>query len=269
MRYCVPIQIVQRPSNSKGKWNDKIHRNKIMVKLLNDGLLSDTQRVTIGDAIGAAEAQTSGEIYCVIAHKSGDYWWTCVIYAIVLALLAPIVVLLAGVNPLDLAQVVSTLFNGGWSVGIGASARDEAALGMLMMVLLQAIVLIVVSALGLNADMREALTPAFVKRQNVHRAALEQFLAHGIHLTAARTGVLIFASLSEHQAEIIADTGIYKKVDPGVWSEAVGALLDHARRGDLTSGIVAAVGQSGAVLAQHFPGGEHDINELPNRVVII
>jgi putative membrane protein len=184
-------------------------------------------------------------------------------------LIAPVVLLLAGVNPLDLAAFVSSTFNGGWSVGIGGSAADEAALGMLIMVLLQAIVLIAVSAIGLNADFREALTPAFIKRQNVHRAALEQFLAHGIHLTGARTGVLIFASLSEHQAEIIADSGIYAKVDPSVWSEAVGALLDQARGGDLTAGIIAAVSHSGTVLAKHFPRGENDINELPNRVVII
>jgi putative membrane protein len=240
-----------------------------MVKLLNDGLLSDAQRKTIAGAIEAAEAQTAGEIYCVIAHKSGDYWWTTLIYGIVLALIAPVVMLLAGVNPLDLADMVSRLSNGGWSVGVGLSSADEAALGMVIIVVLQTLILLIVSAIGLNANFREALTPAFVKRQNVHRAALEQFLAHGIHLTAGRTGVLIFASISEHQAEIIADRGIYAKVDPSVWSEAINALLVQARDGDLTAGIIAAITQSGEVLAKHFPRKEGDTNELPNRVVVI
>jgi putative membrane protein len=240
-----------------------------MVKLLNEGLISDAERTRIADAIGVAEAQTSGEIYCVVARKSGDYAWTTVIYGIVIALLAPIIALVAGVNPLTLAEGVSRLSNGGWSVGLGASAADEAALGMLIVILMQALILIVVAAIGLNENFREALTPAPIKRQNVHRVALEQFLAHGLHLTQQRTGVLIFVSLSEHQAEVIADQGIYAKVDPSVWRDAVSAVLEGARKGDLSSGIIAAVEKASDVLARHFPRQEGDTNEIPNRVVII
>jgi putative membrane protein len=240
-----------------------------MVKLLNEGLFSDAERTRIAEAIGVAEAQTSGEIYCVVARKSGDYAWTTVIYGIVIALLAPVIALVAGVNPLTLAEGVSRLSNGGWSVGLGASAADEAALGMLIVILMQALILIVVAAIGLNESFREALTPAPIKRQNVHRVALEQFLAHGLHLTQQRTGVLIFVSLSEHQAEVIADQGIYAKVDPSVWRDAVSAVLEGARKGDLSSGIIAAVEKASDVLARHFPRQEGDTNEIPNRVVII
>ena len=231
-------------------------------------LLAD-QRARIGAAIEAAEATTSGEIFCVIAHKSGDYGWTSLVYGIVLALLAPIIMLAIGFNPLDLADMVTRLFGGGWSLGVGVSAADEAATGMAIVVGLQILIVILVSCLGLNSDVRAALTPRFIKRNNVHRAALEQFLAHGLHLTESRTGVLIFASLSEHQAEIVADTAIFAKVDPNVWSKAVAAVLDGARAGDLTGGLVSAVTKSGAILATHFPYIEGDVNELPNKVVVI
>jgi putative membrane protein len=240
-----------------------------MVKLLNDGLISDAERTRIADAIAVAEARTSGEIYCVVARKSGDYAWTTIIYGIVLALIAPVLALLAGINPLTLAGFVSRLSNGGWSIGIGGTPADEAALGMMIVVLVQAVILVLVAAIGLNGDIREALTPGPVKRQNVHRVALEQFLAHGIHLTKNRTGVLIFVSLSEHQAEVIADEGIYAKVDPSVWTEAVSAVLSGARAHDLTGGIIGAVEKTSEVLARHFPRQDYDTNEIPNRVVII
>jgi putative membrane protein len=240
-----------------------------MVKMLNPGVLTADERNRIATAIEAAEAATSGEIYCVVARKSGDYAWTTIIYGIVLALLAPVVVLMAGVNPLTLADFIARLTNGGWSVGLGGTPADEATLGMLVLILLQVVILILVAAIGLNSDLREAMTPAPIKRQNVHKVAMEQFLAHGIHLTQDRTGVLIFVSLSEHQAEVIADEGIYSRVSPEVWRETVVAVLAGARAGDLCSGIIGAVEKAGGVLGEHFPQGENDTNEIPNRVVII
>jgi putative membrane protein len=45
------------------------------------------------------------------------------------------------------------------------------------------------------------------------------------------------------------------------------AMLGHIREGRLAEGMVAAVGQVGAVLAQHFPRAEDDQNELPDRLI--
>lgn len=240
-----------------------------MVSAQDSSVFNATQRDAIARAISAVEASTSGEIFCVIARKCGDYYWTTLVYGAVLALLAPVLLLAFGLNPLDLAEGLSRLMGGGWSVGLGSSPRDEAALGMAIVAGLQTFIFMVVSLLGLNSDVREAMTPRFIKRNNVHRVALEQFLAQGIHLTEGRTGVLIFASLSEHQAEIIADTAIYARVDRQIWREAIHALLTGARSGDLTAGLIGAVETSGRVLAEHFPRADNDANELPNRVVII
>ena len=37
---------------------------------------------------------------------------------------------------------------------------------------------------------------------------MKQFLSRNIHVTTARTGVLLFVSLAERYAEIVADSGI-------------------------------------------------------------
>jgi putative membrane protein len=102
-----------------------------------------------------------------------------------------------------------------------------------------------------------------------HAEAVNQFLAHGLHLTERRTGVLIFASAAERYAEILADQGINAKVGQEVWCGAVEAMVSAIRQGRPADGFVAAVEQCGAVLAEHFPPGVLNPDELPNKVVQI
>ena len=231
--------------------------------------LDASARDRISAAIEAAEATTSGEIFCVVAHQSGDNHWTMLVWGAVLALLAPIGLLLVGLNPIELAGATSRLTGGGWLISTGQTQHQDAATGMLILVAIQIGLLLLTAVAGLFAPLRHALTPAFLHRQNVHRAALDQFLAHGIHVTEARTGVLIYVSLAEHHAEIIADTGIHRQVDKAVWSQAIASVLRGARAGDLSGGLVEAIGACGGVLAQHFPPRADDRDELPNRVIEI
>jgi putative membrane protein len=109
--------------------------------------------------------------------------------------------------------------------------------------------------------------PEGVRRDRVHEMALKQFLARGVHLTADRTGVLIFVSLKDRMTEIVADEGIYAKVSPDVWAEADAALLSGIRRGDVIAGFEAAIAVVGGVLAEHFPPRDDNPDELPNRLI--
>ena len=85
--------------------------------------------------------------------------------------------------------------------------------------------------------------------------------------THGRTGILIYISMAEHRAEIVADEAIAGKVDPMVWGEAMAAMLAHVREGRVAEGMVAAVEKVGAVLEEHFPIAEGDTNELPDRLI--
>ncbi len=96
-----------------------------------------------------------------------------------------------------------------------------------------------------------------------------QFLAHNIHLTQARTGVLIFVSLAERYAEIVADSGIDDRVDQSVWDSAVRGLTQSAADGRLVDGFIQAIGTVVSVLAEHFPVSPGDTDELENRLVEI
>ena len=114
---------------------------------------------------------------------------------------------------------------------------------------------------------RFRVVPNQAMRERAHVEAMRQFLAQGMHLTEHRTGVLVFVSVAEHYAEIVADSGINAKVAPAVWQDAVNAAVAAIREGRIGDGLVAAVERCGAVLAEHFPPGAINRDEVPNKVV--
>jgi len=44
-------------------------------------MISESDKTRIADAIRAAEARTAGEIFCVIARHSSDYWLVPIAWA--------------------------------------------------------------------------------------------------------------------------------------------------------------------------------------------
>lgn len=221
---------------------------------------SDHDRIVA--AVAEAESKTAGEIYCVLSPAVSDYRETPLAWATAAALILPAGALLLGFQP----QTLTALF-GGWTVG-HASASDATILAALTTyVALQAAVFILAALVVAIPPVRRALTPASLKAERVHRAAMEQFLSHGLHATRDRTGVLLFASLAERRAEVVADEGIYKVTDPAVWDEVVDLLIAGLKKRRTADGFVAAVELSGRILAAHVPPGADNPNELPDRLV--
>ena len=84
-----------------------------------------------------------------------------------------------------------------------------------------------------------------------------------------RTGILIFVSLAERYARIIADDGISARVPQSQWQAAVDALVAHMRDGRIADGFVAAIDLCGSELAKNFPRTETSRDELPDRIYLI
>jgi putative membrane protein len=199
--------------------------------------LSDADRARIVEAIRKAETQTAGEIYCVIARASSEYRLVPLAWAALLALLVPL--------PL--------IYTTAWHAAV--------IYGVQLLVFLAVL-------LGLShPKVRFRIVPPRTKRERAHAEAMRQFIARGLHHTEHRTGVLIFVSVAERYAEILADAGIDQKVTPHVWDQAVSALIRGIKTGRPADGFVAAIEQCAAVLATHFPPGRINRDELPNAVV--
>ncbi len=110
------------------------------------------------------------------------------------------------------------------------------------------------------------LIPRALKRRQAFAAALEQFFARGLGNTRSRAGVLIFVSLAEHYARIIADRALDDRISETDWRGAVEEMTAHLHEGRVTEGFVDAVARCGDLLARAAPpdGGG---NELPDNLV--
>ena len=226
--------------------------------------LSPDHHQRIADAIAAAETQTSGEIFCVLARSVSRFRDLVLAWAAAAALILPLVLIPLGFDPALVPGI-----GDGWSAGHLAATPALVGTTLGAYALTQAAIFLIVVALGFIPAVRRLMVPRRVRRERVHRAAMQQFLAHGLHVTQDRTGVMIFASLDDRHAEVIADEAIHAKVDPVVWAEALDALRAGMKARDPGQGFEAAVQQVGAVLAEHFPPRPGNPNELADRLVVI
>jgi putative membrane protein len=202
-------------------------------------MFSEGDEHRIAEAITRAEKATSGEIVAVVAAESSTYLYAPFLWASVVALLVP--------WPL----ILWTWWPAAW------------------IYLAQVAAFALVLAATLPRPVRYWLVPGYVKRARAHRRALEQFVTQNLHTTAGRTGVLIFISVAERHAEIVADAGIEARVASGTWQEIVTRLTAAFTAGRHTDGFVAAIEEVGGHLAQHFPPGSLDVNELPDHLIVL
>lgn len=229
--------------------------------------LTPQDRAAIEAAVRAAEARTTGEIYCVVAEESADYHATPLAWGAGVALLAPAILLLAGV---EVTAPDIGMF-GGWTAAqveeVGEATARAALVGTLM---LQVVLFAVTLFLVAIPPVRRALTPRGMKRDRVRQRAEEQFLSKNLHATRERTGVLIYVSLAERMAELIADETIHEQVAEGTWDKPMAALVEGLRRGDVATGFGRAIGLCADILAERFPARPGDNpNELPDALVVL
>jgi putative membrane protein len=207
--------------------------------------LSSEDHARVAEAIRGAEKRTAGEIYCVVARSSDSYFYPAA-FTLALAMLA-------------IGLVVAFLLEYWWY-----DLRMHVFVAAQMLAFCCALLVI-----SLFPRLRVYLVPRRLKYRQAHANAVKQFLARNVHLTTARTGVLLFVSLAERYAEVVADAGINQKVSQETWDGVVLQLVEGAREIRLASGFVTAIGTVGALLSEHFPVSENDVNELDDHLVEI
>ena len=191
--------------------------------------VSPEDRERISAAVRLAEAETSGEIVCVLARRSID-----------------------ATAPTLLAAALPTL-------ALPWLLMFFTALPMAEILALQCALFAVLALL---------LSLPFLRRRVAHRAALEQFALHGLGHAGGRAGVLVFVSLAERYARILPDAAVTARVPQDEWQKAVDALVGHLRDGRIADGYVEAIERCGRVLAAHFPR-EQATADLPPRIHLI
>lgn len=208
-------------------------------------------------AVTRAERESDGEIVTIVAGRSDAYHDVGLHYAVLAMLIVPAKLALLPQGWID--RATGLVF--GWN-----SEPSRGAL-MLALVVLQVIAFLLVRLILAYMPLRMALTPGRTKTRRVHRRAVELFRTGCELKTRGRTGVLLYLSLLERRAEIVADQAIADQVEPDVWGEAMAALVDEVKAGRPGAGMAIAVEKIGAVLARVLPKTLEDPNELPDRLV--
>jgi putative membrane protein len=200
--------------------------------------LNESEKELLRHAIRTAEARTHGEIVTVIARTSGDYFYYPTLWAALLAIVSPTLLLALPVTfgPLGIVEMQLVVF------------------GLLALLLRW-------------VPIRMQLVPRAVQRLHASRRAREQFYAQNLHHTGGQSGILLFVSVAEHHVEIIADAGIHARVPAGTWDQVVSRLTARVKAGEVGEGFIEAVNAVGAQLAAHFPATGVNPNELPDHLI--
>jgi len=185
-------------------------------------LTPDAQR-EIEAAFLAARAQTRAPLQCVLAESSASYALRPALIAAGVALAAPWPLL--WLTPLAPERVY----------------------------LIQLAVFAILLALAAWTPFRVALAARAHKRSAGHRAALTQFALRGLDRAPERNGVLLYVSLSERYARIVADAGFDARVSQAEWRAVIDALGAAMRRGEREAALKSAAAKLSEMLARHFP----------------
>ncbi len=219
--------------------------------------LTKADRVRIGAAVTAAEAQTSGEIVTIITDQSDSYADWALIWSALAALTALVALSIAPDFYIHMIDRVMGWWSAEWPPRAVFTLAAVVAVikfaGMRVILLWRPLLL--------------WLTPKPVKHARVRMRALTCFRVGTEKRTTGSTGILIYLSKAERRAEIVTEASISAKISPEIWGAAMAALLAHIKQGHVADGMVEAIAQVGVVLAEHFPRDADDVNELPDRLI--
>ena len=99
--------------------------------------------------------------------------------------------------------------------------------------------------------------------------ALEVFGLLGVWDTEQNNGVLIHVLLADRAVEIVADRAAARAIEAQEWQGIAEAMTEAFRRGAFVDGVLDALARLEPQLAQAFPGGERNPDELPNRPAML
>lgn len=204
-------------------------------------LLNLEQQRQVAEAIAAVEKNTDAELVAVLTHNSARYNYIPLLWAALLALLTPGLLLL---SPLWL-EIKTIAF-------------------IQLLVFIFSALLLRIPAIAMR------LIPKPVRYWHASNMARRQFLENNLHHTKGETGVLIFVSEAERYVEIIADRGINNKVGQEQWESIVVNFVAAVRRGETLKGFLSCIDACGTLLQLHVPStGVRNENELANRLIVL
>jgi uncharacterized membrane protein len=96
--------------------------------------------------------------------------------------------------------------------------------------------------------------------------ARKTFTALGMIRTRSRNGVLVYLSLPSRTFAIVGDEGIDRVTPPDYWQNLRDTMAERFSTGGYCEGLLEILDRVEAVLVEHFPYEEGDVDELPDDI---
>jgi putative membrane protein len=218
-------------------------------------LFSAEQRQRVNQVVAAAESKTAAEIVAAVASASGRYERSEDIIGLWFGLVA--LGLTWFLWPIELQE------RGSWSY--------TPLIWHLIALLLAVVVGFVVGAFIGNRIhwLRHWFTPRRQMHDAVFSSAKQAFCDRRVYRTARATGVLIFVSLYERIAAIVADQTVIERLGQPAVDEICDHLTKRLGHSDLTDAICSTIEVLGLRLSPLLPRAPDDANELDDSLVLL
>jgi putative membrane protein len=216
---------------------------------------TDGQRAAIAKAVAEAESKTSAEVVPVVATASGRYDRAEDIVGLWCALLAAAAMWFLLPHP--------TGETGDWG-----TAGPFWPLALLIVASIVAFVVGTIAGSKVSW-LRRLFTPRRQMQEEVAARAREVFFDKRVYRTAGGTGLLVYVSLYERMAAVIADQRVLEKLGQGTLDELCTQLTTALGASHPADAICATIQCAGIRLAPVLPRAEGDVNELADALVTI
>lgn len=100
----------------------------------------------------------------------------------------------------------------------------------------------------------------------VYERAVKGFYEKRLFKTKMHTGVLFFISLLEKKVWVLADEGIYNKIQQESLNKYAQRVAEGIKNNKACEALCSSIEEIGEILSEYFPYKTGDINELPDRV---
>lgn len=208
-----------------------------------DRYLSASDLTDIESAIQKAEEHTNGEIVPVIVRRSSA----------------------VGHVPLTLTLLITLLIV---ILEIPYSEWLWVKPWVWLWPVLIVVIYYVSTLLAQSKFIQKVFVPEKDEVNQVHRRAHLEYYLNRINRTKGGTGILIFVSVMEKKAVILADEGIAKKLPATTWDDVLEEMRSHLHDGRWAHGYQKAIERCGDLLKEHFPMQGSLENELTNHLII-
>ena len=259
------FQPAERLDNSKSQQlGDQVYSRLMADSLLHQRfpvprtsrLFSVADRQRINESVRIGESRTSAEIVPVVATASGRYdraedlagLWFGVL------LLIPVAIFWPAPNQAD---------SGSW----GSNSPVWFVVRLAVTVVVGFIAGTVVSSRV--GWLRRLFTPRIQMTDEVSQAARSVFFDNRVHHTKGGGGVLIYVSLFEHVAVILADRHVIDTIGQPAIDELCTILTLELAVVGPTEALCQTIQAVGDRLSTAMPRANDDVNELPDALVTI